>query len=170
MNRSFSTLLSITLLLALAPLSRAAIPFDPSLAYAFAEKAPGDTHFWCAFPDVANHWYVSFYEKRRHGLNGATYRKLGEVIKVSGPSWRFLCQMMTVRTHTGEECFLVAYRDRLQQPYRGFTKNNPFGWHTFGATPPAEALVVEIPAGTPAKEINQYERTMRKEWTRWPRR
>jgi hypothetical protein len=78
--------------------------------------------------------------------------------------------LLTVPPHAGNELFLVAYRNGLQEPYRGLTKANPYSWHTFGAVPPAEAMVVEIPAGTSAKEINQYERTVRKEWTNWPRR
>jgi hypothetical protein len=168
MNRIL--LLLLAALPAFAPCSRAAAPFHAGLAFAVEENAAAGTDFWCAFPDVPNHWTVVLYEKRREGFMGATYRQIGDVTKTPGPSWRFLCQMMTVPKHSGRECFLVAYRNGIQQPYRGFTKYSPFGWHTFGVEPPAQAFVVEIPSGTPAKEINNYERAMRKLWTRWPRR
>jgi hypothetical protein len=169
MNRPLSLLLSTAFLLTLLSVSRAAPPVDPTLAYPVSDS-PADANFWCAFPDVANQWSIALYETRRHGKTGVTYRKIAEEIKQTGPSWRFLCQLLTVPSHTSDELYLVAYRNGIQQPYIGFTEDKPYGWHTFGQGPPAQAMVVEIPAGTSAKEINRYESAIRQEWTDWPRR
>jgi hypothetical protein len=162
--RRFSALLVIACVLAISPESRAAAPFRTDRAFAVAEDVPAGTHLWCVFPEFRAHWVVTVYEKQRRGTFGARYTALMEVTKPDRASGPLLRQMMTVPPHAGRECFLVAYRDSLQQPYHGYTEYNPFGWRTFGVQPPVQALVVQIPRGTYAKDISNYERMMWRQW------
>jgi hypothetical protein len=165
LNRPLYAILAIVAVLAIAPCLRAAAPFRTGVAFAVAEKAPAGTHFWCVFPEFRAHWNIILYAKQHHFLAGATFTPLVEVTKPDGASGRQLRQMMTVPAHGGQECFLIAYRNGLQQPYRGYTEYNPFGWYTFGFLPPVQALVVQIPRGTYPKDISNYERMMRRQWT-----
>jgi len=162
MNRA---VLLITAFLAIAPCSRAATPFRTDLAFAFAANIPAGTHFWCAFPEFPSQWTIRLYEKLDYGIFGPTYRRLAVVTKDPGAPPRMLTAMITAPPHTSRECFLIAYRNGLQQPYRGYTAYNPFGWHTFGFLPPVQALVVQIPANARAADIANYQRMMRQQWT-----
>lgn len=167
MNRALAVLVAFSTFLSINPESQAAAQLRTGLAFAFAEKAPAGTHFWCVFPEFRAQWNVVLYEKQQQGTR-ITYTPLAQVAKPAGEGGPWLHQMMTVPPHNGRECFLVAYRNTLQQPYRGWTEYNPFGWHTFGFLPPVQALVAEIPAGTPAKDISRYQRLMLRQWTPAP--
>jgi hypothetical protein len=169
-NRPLSAILAIAAVLAFAPFSKAAAPFHTSRAFAVAENAPAGTHFWCVFPEFRAQWLIVLYAKQRHGLTGATYTPLVGVTKPDGASGRLLRQVMTVPAHAGKECFLVSFRNGLQQPCRGYTEYNPFGWYTFGFLPPVQALVVQIPRGTFPQDIRNYEHMMRRQWTTLPAR
>ena len=169
MIRTFATLLAIAIAFAIAPGLRAA-PLRTTPAFAFAENARAGTNFWCVFPDAASQWIVVMYEKRRrkeHPWQGPryTYAPLVGVTKPAGASGSAFFRTMTVPPHAGPYCYLVAYRNGVQQPYRGWTAYNPFGWHTFGIEAPLKTLVAEIPPGTPARDIRNYERNLRRQWS-----
>jgi hypothetical protein len=169
MKRTFTAILALAASLLIAP-GVSGAPLKTGLGFAFAENTPAGTHFWCGFPDVPGHWIVVLYERdplgpslwqRHHYI----FTPLAGVTKPAGASGPlFIYQMMTVPPHAGKDCFLVAYRDGIQQPYIGFSEYNPFGWHVFGLQPPLQARVAEIPAGTSTRDIIDYERTTRNQW------
>jgi len=163
MNRA---ILVLAALLTFTPYSPAATPFRTGMSFAIAEDIPVGTHLWCAFPDFPSRWTVILYERLSPGPFGASYQELTEVTKNSGAPPRLLNQMITVPRHAGRECLLIAFRNGVQQPYRGYTDYNPYGWHTFGLLPPLQALVVQIPANARAADIANYQRMMRQQWTR----
>jgi hypothetical protein len=157
-------LLILAALLAFAPSSRAAAQFRTGLDSAIAGNIPAGTHFWCVFPEFPSRWTVILYEKLG-GPFDSTYQELTEVTKNSGAPPRLLNQMMTVPPHARRECLLIAFRNDVQEPYRGYTPNNPLGWHTFGSLPPVQALVVQIPPGASPADIATYQRIIRRQWT-----
>jgi len=130
------------------------------------ENARAGTNFLCVFPDVPSRWTVAVYEKHQwepsNHLTCFAYAPLVVVSKPRGSSGNSLYQMMTVPPHTGRVCLLVAFRNGKQQPYNGFTKYNPFGWHAFGHQP-LKAVVAEMPHGTSAGDIRNYERLLRRQ-------
>jgi hypothetical protein len=93
-----------------------------------------------------------------------TYALLASVTKPPGAGGRAYYQGFTVPPHTGRDCLLVAYRDGVQQPYRGWTADPPFGWHRFGIEEPLYALVVEFPPGALARDMRNYESNKRNQW------
>ena len=109
------------------------------------------------------------YEKRREWVSFVgyrdTYAPLAQAEKPAGADGQAYYQMMTVPQHTGRVCLLVVYRDGVQQPYRGWTPFNPFGWHTFGVIQPFQTIVAEIPPHIRAADIRYYERYMRGSWS-----
>lgn len=168
MFRICAAFLAFGICLMLPPASNAAVPFRTDLAFAFSEKTRPGTHFWCVFPDIQSHWTVVLYEKRPRDPFRSTYAPLVWADKPAGGFGSRMYQMMTVPPHKAEYCLLVVWRDGVQQPYKGFTQFNPFGWHTFGLLPPLQTLVAEIPAGTPAKDIRTYEANRRRDWASHP--
>jgi len=172
MNRIFATALAIAISFAIAPRLRAA-PLRTEAGFAFTENALAGTHFWCSFPVFPSQWTVVLYERRLQEHTWPArryiYVPLVHVTKTPAESGSALYKMMTVPPHTGGDCLLAAFRNGVQQPYRGWTKYNPFGWHTFGVVPPIEALVAEIPPGTPDRDIRSYQRSMRQQWSMPPK-
>jgi hypothetical protein len=160
-------LLFVAFLLAIVPSSRAApAPFRADFDYAYEERTPVGTHFWCVFPSFPEQWSVVIYARYRSGFMQGAYTPLVSVTKPGGvTAGHWLHQMMTVPPHTGRECFLVAYRNGVQQLYRGYTEYNPYGWHIFGLLPPLQALVVEIPANARPQDIANYQSMMISQWT-----
>jgi hypothetical protein len=162
MKRRFIPLLIITILLGMEPGLRAA-PFRTELPFAFTANIRAGTYFWCVFPDVANAWRIALYE-RRPGVGGIGHAYVPLVVagKPRGVGGNYLYQLMTVPAHARRRCVLVAFRNGVQQPYRGYTEYNPFGWHTFGLAPD-QALAAQIRAGTRQQDIRNYERMMRQQ-------
>lgn len=140
-----------------------------SLAYAFTEDAPAGDHFWCVFPDRQSQWAVVLYEKRRQWVSFLgyrdTYAPLVQAIKAAGADGSAYYQMMTVPPHKSRVCLLVVYRNGVQQPYRGWTAFNPYGWHTFGVIQPLQTIIAEIPPRVRPGDIRYYERFMRGTWS-----
>lgn len=168
MSRIFRQFFTIIAFFLIAPCLRGA-PLRTSLAFACTENARAGTHLWCAFPDIASHWTIVVYAKRRQRRpwwrDSFTYTALVGVNKPAGAAGRLLYQLVTIPPHSGDVCLLVAFRDGTQQRYRGWTEYNPFGWHTFGIEPPLQARVSEIPPRIPAADIRRYERLMRTQWS-----
>ncbi len=160
----------IAILVLIGPRLRAA-PVRTDAGYALSEDAPAGTHFWCVFPDVASHWVAVLYARQDATQGPAWWRRthyvyevLADVDKKRGAPSQLNYQMLTVPAHGGQVCMLVVLRDGIQQPYLGWTKFNPFGWHLFGAEPPLQARIVEIPAHIPSRDIRRYERLMGTLW------
>ncbi len=168
MLRAIAALLALAASFAIAPGLRAA-PLRTGLRFAFAQSAPAGDHLWCVFPDRESQWTVVMYERGSewhwYGPR-TTFTPLAEAIKPAGAYGNAYYQMMTIPPHSGRDCLLVAFRNGVQQPYRGWTPYNPFGWYIFGVVQPLQTLVAEIPPGTPAADIANYERTMRAQWSR----
>jgi hypothetical protein len=169
MSRIFRRFFTITTFLLIAPYLRGA-PLRTDLAFACTENTPAGTHLWCAFPDVASHWTVVMYAKSRQKRpwwrrGGYTYAPLVTLEKPAGAAGHLVYQFATIPPHSKDVCLLVTFRDGTQQPYRGWTAYNPFGWHTFGIEPPLQARVSEIPPRTAAADIRRYERLMRAQWS-----
>lgn len=166
MKKIIATL--FTVLVLASSLHAASLRAGP--AYAFTEDVPDGTHLWCAFPDVPSRWTVVLYARDFlpptwwHERNSYTYTPIAAVTKPAGASGAAVYQLLTVPPHTKKVCLLVVYRNNRQQPYRGWTAFNPYGWHTFGVIAPLEARVAEIPQRVPAKAIANYQRLMQSQW------
>jgi hypothetical protein len=166
MNKMFAAILALGMSFVMVPrLGAATIRTD--LDFAFTENGRPGTHLWCAFPDIAGRWIFVVYERQlqQHSWPARRYMyfPLAAAIKPAGASGDLLHQMITVPPHASPACLLVAYRNGIQQPYRGWTAFNPFGWHAFG-TDPLQTRVAEIPPGTPGADIRNYQHLVRGQW------
>ncbi|HEX4086699.1 MAG TPA: hypothetical protein VHY22_17435 [Chthoniobacteraceae bacterium] len=171
MKKIVAVLFAVMVGLAGAPGLRAA-PLRTGIAFALSENAPAGTRYWCAFPGIpASQWTVVLYERQRAGTawrqrHEYTYRPLAQVSKPARVSGRLTFQTMVAPPHGGRDCVLAAFRNGIQQPYRGWTQDPPFGWHTFGVADPAlKVRVVEFSPHARPGDIRNYESVKRRQWT-----